>query len=142
MERASQMAERFHQLRSAVELEIGGRKPSDALAAACKDLAPKAASLALLAQALLSGAPYRLLRDAVVLTAKAVRKGQHAAELLRSAPLLWSEGLSSPNREVRVHLLALFTALAPEWVASSSGLREDELDRLTRGVCKPQPAPS
>ena len=133
-EPASQMAARFLLLRSAVELELR-RKPNDKLAAACKDLTARAVSLALLAQALLSDALYRLLRDAVALTAAAlsVRKAEHAKELLRLTPLLWSEGLTSPNREVRVHLLSLFTALAPEWAAPSSGLREEELDALAKG---------
>jgi hypothetical protein len=60
-----------------------------------------------------------------------------AGELYRAAPLLWREGLSSPNREVRVHVLSLFTVLAPAWTAASSGLLADDLDALAKGAPLP-----
>lgn len=138
----SRFVERFQDLRVAVEAELQHKRTSDELAAACKALTPRAASLASLAQALLSGAPYRLLRDAVSLTAAAVdarvgiASGSDvcAGELFRAAPRLWQEGLSIPNREVRVHVLSLFIALAPAWTAASSGLLVDDLNALAKGA--------
>lgn len=142
--RPDHFVERFQNLRVAVEAELQHKRNAE-LAAACQALTPRAASLASLAQALLTGAPYRLLRDAVALTAAAVeaRVGMvsgsevGAGELFRAAPLLWQDGLSSPNREVRVHVLSLFTALAPAWTASSSGLLVDDLNALAKSAPLP-----
>eukprot|EP00967_Tisochrysis_lutea_P027851 scaffold32365_cov33-Tisochrysis_lutea.AAC.1 len=134
---ATQFAPRFQQLRGALEAELRCKSNED-LAAACAALTPRAASLAALAQSLLSGAPYRLLRDALSLTAIALHSrgataGSGSAELLRAAPRLWRDGLSCPNREVRVLVLSLLTELSPLWVSGSSGLSEDELQTLAEG---------
>ena len=91
--------------------------------------------VAALAEALLQdGCSLRLLAMATVLLSNLCGEAADANELLRAAPTLFQTGLGSPNREVRVRVLALLTRLAPRWTAASGGASPPDLQALLEGA--------
>jgi len=121
--------ERLQSLREAVtRVSRPSRGDKCALDRALDGLTLCPLSVAALAEALLQdGCSLRLLAMATVLLSNLCGEAADANELLRAAPTLFQTGLGSPNREVRVRVLALLTRLAPRWTAASGGASPPDL---------------